>query len=90
MLTQQSDAIDYFYYVAIGILTMMFQTLRFKAMQYDDPGKLAQYTYLQMVYYIIFDLFIFHVRVSSLQWIGLSIIWVITIVKIYKELKGKK
>ena len=69
---------------------MMFQTLRFKAMQYDDPGKLAQYTYLQMVYYIIFDLFIFEVHVSSLQWIGLSIIWVITIVKIYKELKGKK
>lgn len=46
LLTQQSDALDYFYYVAIGILTMMFQTLRFKAMQYDDPGKLAQYTYL--------------------------------------------
>lgn len=46
LLTQQSDGLDYFYYVAIGILTMMFQTLRFKAMQYDDPGKLAQYTYL--------------------------------------------
>ena len=24
LLTQQSDALDYFYYVAIGILTMMF------------------------------------------------------------------
>jgi hypothetical protein len=31
LLTQESDALDYFYYIAIGILTMMFQTLRFKA-----------------------------------------------------------
>ena len=66
LLTIEMTWYYFFLYTVFGTLTMVNQTLRFVAMQYGEPAKLSQYTYLTTPYQLMYDIFIFKVNMMPL------------------------
>lgn len=68
------DAISWCILAVWALFSVLYQTFKFMALQYEMPGKLAHYQYLSLIYQLIFDLLVTHRQFSFWQWIGLSIL----------------
>ena len=67
--------IDWLVIIVWAGLSIAYQTLKFRALQYEFPGKLSHYQYLASVYQLIFDIAIVDSTFSVVQWIGLGIMF---------------
>ena len=59
-------------------------------MQYEEPGKLSQYIYLNVLYQLVFDITIFGQSYVYMQWIGFSLLFSGYIAKFYNMLNSKR
>ena len=66
VLIKSLDSIDYLLFGIIGNLCVTYQTLRYMANQYEEPGKLSQYQYTNVFYTLSFDMLIFNKSFSGL------------------------
>ena len=60
------------------------------ALQYDEPGKLSQYIYLNVLYQLAFDMAIFKQSYVMLEWIGFALLFSGYIAKFYMMLTSKR
>jgi len=77
----QCKFIDWILFALSGVAVIYLQTFRYLALQYDEPGKLTQYVYLLSLFHLVYDVFIFDKRYTSLQWTGFSILFLAYILK---------
>jgi drug/metabolite transporter (DMT)-like permease len=69
----QLDGIDWLLLLVFGVNAFAVQTLKYLALQYQDPAKLSHYQYMNSVYQLMYDLFLFNAVFSDLQWWGLIV-----------------
>ena len=72
----QRDKTELILFLWLGLNTVMGQILKFKAYQHLEASKLAVLSYLKVVYYLGFDVFLINAVISQAQWFGLSLILV--------------
>ena len=65
--------------VAIGLTGVMSQTARFRALKLEKAVKLQKLAPLTTVWQVVFDLTIFGKSYNLLQWLGLSILFMVYI-----------
>ena len=65
---------DWFLISIIGSIGCIGKILRFKALQFEEPGKLSGLTYLQNIIQFLMDLMFLHISFSYLQFVGLALI----------------
>ena len=86
--------LDWVYVVLLSFGTVSNQILRYLALQYEEPGKLSQYIYLNVLYQLAFDMAIFKQSYVMLQWIGFGLLFSGYVAKFYTMLtsarKGEK
>lgn len=67
--------LDWFLTIFFSVNTVIVQTLKFKALQNEEPGKLSHYQYLGTVYQLVFDVFFLGATFMPIQWAGLAIMF---------------
>jgi uncharacterized membrane protein len=75
-----------------ALFSVMYQTVKFMALQQEMPGKLAHYQYLSLIYQFIFDIFVSHTEFGMWQFIGIGILisgYALQSVDIIKKLRKK-
>jgi drug/metabolite transporter (DMT)-like permease len=72
----QLEGIDWLLLVVFGINAMGVQVLKYLAVQYEDPAKLSPIQYMNSVYQLLFEVFLFHAVFSDLQWWGLIVMFI--------------
>ena len=90
LFSTQLTWLDWLLLFLCGLGAVVFQTFRYMALQYDEPGKLSQYIYLSALYQLLFDIFIFKRQFIKLQWVGFGIIFICYGVKFGQMLTKKR
>ena len=49
------EPLDWFLVTFFSIGTVLVQTLKYNALQYEEPGKLSHYQYFLSIYQLIYD-----------------------------------
>lgn len=78
---------DWVLIVFFGALTVFNQTLKFMALQNEEPAKLSHFQYLNSGYQLAYDVFLFGAVFQDLQWVGMAIMFCAYAVKAYLEIK---
>ena len=52
----QFKLLDWFLLIWFSVGTVLVQTLKFSALQYEEPGKLSHYQYFLSIYQLIYDM----------------------------------
>lgn len=82
---------DWFLLFIFGVNAFAVQSLKYMALQYQEPAKLSHYQYMNSVYQLMFDVFLFNAVFSALQWWGLAFMFMTYfVVGVYSVIKMQR
>ena len=71
----QFQLYDWLLIIFFSVGTVLVQTLKFIALQNEEPGKLSHYQYMGSIYQLFFDVNLLGAQFQQIQWMGLTIMF---------------
>ena len=65
-IVHQFSLMDWVYIFILGSLGSLGKILKFKALQYEEPGKLGGISYVQNIIQFLMDVLILHIAFNGL------------------------
>ncbi len=82
-ILQHFESLDYLLIGLLGLLGCYSKIFKFKALQYEEPGKLGGVSYMQNIIQFMMDLVFLHIAFTYMQLFGVFLVLAINAVKFY-------